>query len=222
MIYLLFAILGFAVTVHFIYYNIKNKYSYNKSIIICFALCFGAYIGAKMLGIFVMLYRNQMCTIGELLLYGDMVYYGGLYGALISGRLLVKQKFISLEMYKTYLICSIPLFHAISRCGCFFSGCCYGKIFGNIQIPVQLLESMCELIIFLIIYFMDEKNNKLAYYLVLYGIARFFLEFLRGDIERGIIYGISISQWLSIINIIACLIWCRYMKISRNKKMLCE
>ncbi|MBQ3545902.1 MAG: prolipoprotein diacylglyceryl transferase [Lachnospiraceae bacterium] len=207
MVYLFFSVLSFAITLHFIYYNVKNKYNYNQCIFICFCLCVGGYIGAKLLGIFVMVYRNRLCTIKELLLYGDMVYYGGLYGALNSGIILVKINFISSEFYKKYIICSIPLFHTISRCGCFFSGCCYGKTLGNVKIPVQLLESMCELIIFFIIFYMDEKINKLVCYFVMYGIARFCLEFLRGDIERGIIYGISISQWLSIINIIVCLIW---------------
>lgn len=35
-------------------------------------------------------------------------------------------------------------------------------------------------------------------YLVLYAICRFVLEFLRGDSVRGIWFGLSISQWISL------------------------
>lgn len=109
--------------------------------------------------------------------------------------------------HRKYIIMSIPLFHVISRLGCYFSGCCNGVSINNIKIPVQLMEAICEIIIFFIIGHSKENGNILLKYFILYGAIRFFLEFLRGDVERGIIYYLSVSQWLSLINIAVCMIW---------------
>src|ERR1700746_60697 len=100
--------------------------------------------------------------------------------------------------------------HAIGRLGCFAAGCCYGKPtthfwgvtfthplasqyvgtpLGVALEPTQLFESAAELIIFFILSWMFVRKKFdgqiFGAYLFLYGIARFFLEFLRDDPGRG-------------------------------------
>ena len=59
------------------------------------------------------------------------------------------------------------------------------------------------MIIFLILFITYKKFKgtfkTCALYCILYSITRFTLEFFRGDVERGIIIGLSTSQWISII-----------------------
>ncbi len=47
------------------------------------------------------------------------------------------------------------------------------------------------------------KRRLLAWYLALYAVIRFGTEWLRGDAVRGIYFGLSTSQWISI-----CLFLC--------------
>ncbi len=51
----------------------------------------------------------------------------------------------------------------------------------------------------LFIYKKEKAKDKLVYiYLMIYPAVRFGLEFLRGDEIRGILFGLSTSQWISI------------------------
>ena len=78
---------------------------------------------------------------------------------------------------------------------------------GVVRFPVQLLEAACNFVLFFVIYllFKNEKfKDKLLYvYLGGYAIIRFCMEFLRGDdLERGVWFGISTSQWISMVLLI--------------------
>ena len=102
--------------------------------------------------------------------------------------------------------------HCIGRLGCFAAGCCYGKptehfwgvLFKNLlptpvvdalvpREPTQLFESAAELGIFFLLTWMFKRKKFdgqiFGAYLFLYGIARFFLEFLRDDPGRGSVFG---------------------------------
>ena len=49
------------------------------------------------------------------------------------------------------------------------------------------------------------RSQVIGAYLFLYGFARYFLEFLRGDPERGMVFGgaMSVSQFVSILLVVA-------------------
>ena len=68
--------------------------------------------------------------------------------------------------------------------------------------PTQLYEAISCLGIFAILYWVVRPRKRrhgdvFAALLVLYGLLRFLLEFLRDD-ERGAFLGISTSQWIGI------------------------
>lgn len=127
-----------------------------------------------------------------------------------------------------------PLLQAISRLGCFFAGCCYGKptnvfwgitytthdtlapVFCKIH-PTQLYTAGGDLIIFLTLYFVGQRYFKkpgqlLFAYLALSSMNRFLVDFLRGDqeflpLQQTHIF--SLHQWIAlgiIISSIACFI----------------
>lgn len=114
------------------------------------------------------------------------------------------------------------------RIGCFCSGCCYGMeyngfghiVFSNTPyapigvslFPSQLVEAFLNLIIFMVLAFLYKKYSNsykiVSLYLILYSIVRFILEFFRGDAIRGFLFGISTSQWISIVLfIIGIVVW---------------
>ena len=118
---------------------------------------------------------------------------------------------------------SFALAQAIGRIGCFCGGCCYGlpsdcfgfkfppgslpyQKYGDIPlIPVQLMESMYLLLVFLVLFWKIPFRKRAAWYLILMPTGRFLLEFLRDD-NRGNICGfhkLSPAQLLSIVFLIA-------------------
>jgi phosphatidylglycerol:prolipoprotein diacylglycerol transferase len=115
----------------------------------------------------------------------------------------------------------LVLAQAIGRMGCFMAGCCYGKptefpwavTFKNPNTlapmgvplhPTQLYHSIANLIIFCILFFFIRKRKQfngqiLCLYLCMYSIARFFLEFFRGDIKIHVIGPLNLTQGFSLI-----------------------
>lgn len=156
-------------------------------------------------------------------IFGGSVFYGGLIGGTLVGVLAVKIKKLPLKIYADIIAVIIPLFHAFARVGCFLGGCCYGieskfgfTAHGNeispfvndvSRFPVQLLESSLNLVIFAVLLILYKRSisggflaGKLLFcYLFMYSIVRFFDEFLRGDAVRGFIFGLSTSQFISVI-----------------------
>lgn len=150
-------------------------------------------------------------------IFGGGVFYGGLLLGLATGFFYTKKAKLDFIIFSDIAAPGIPLFHFFGRIGCFFGGCCYGLesrfgiTFHNSPVagandinrfPVQLLEAVFNLGLFLLLaqFFRRRwfKNRLLLIYLSLYSFGRFFIEFLRGDSFRGIWFGISTSQIISI------------------------
>lgn len=115
------------------------------------------------------------------------------------------------------------LVHMFGRVGCFLAGCCHGipteSIFGVTYIdpacsadplntplhPTQLYEAgFIGLVMVYLLFLRDRKkfNGQLFLtYLFLYGIGRFLLEYLRGDLARGFVIEdiLSHSQFIALL-----------------------
>ncbi len=170
---------------------------------------------------------------------GGMVFYGGLIGAAVALMIYVKVETSVLkgDAFDVFAV-SVPLFHAFGRVGCFLAGCCYGiesdfgfvteynnapAHFGVVRFPVQLFEAFGNLVIFafLLIFFKRNmfKSKLFALYLGIYAPMRFVLEFFRGDKIRGFVFGLSTSQLISLMIILALLVYiviCFIRKVSQT------
>ncbi len=176
-------------------------------------------------------------------LFGGNVFYGGMLGAALALFLYGKhQKAGKDKHFLDIFGVAAPLFHVFGRIGCFFGGCCYGiespigfTVFNNALIPsingvcrfpVSLLEAGCNLLIFLFVLqcFRKERfSGKLfALYLALYAPIRFGTEFLRGDEMRGIFFGFSTSQWISLLILLCLAVWRlkRFCSAKREKRVV--
>ena len=153
------------------------------------------------------------------LLSGGFVFYGGLIGGIFGRWVYTRMYKLNFWGMTDALVPSVPLMHAFGRLGCFCAGCCYGMPFpaplglsfdaspvaphGVTLFPVQLLEAFLNLIIFgvLLLYARKPRGRGkiIGLYMSAYAVMRFLLEFLRFDAERGGFWGLSTSQWISLI-----------------------
>jgi phosphatidylglycerol:prolipoprotein diacylglycerol transferase len=102
---------------------------------------------------------------------------------------------------------ALPAGEAFGRIGCFFNGCCYGvpssvtwAVYqhGAWRHPTQLYSSAVAVALFAILFALRDKmpreGDLFRLYIVLFGISRFALEFLR---ERNVAFGgLSVAQWV--------------------------
>jgi len=207
----------------------KRKYDYTDLLAFVLLAFIGVFVGSRLLYalvnykevIYVVENISKIDTFEELqyaatITLGGSVFYGGLIGGLASGWLLVKRN-RKYEIFVDIVAVNIPLFHFFGRIGCFLGGCCFGipskpgfrytvspilEANGVERFPVQLLEALFNLVLFLLLNHFHKKNafrDKLLFiYLMTYAAGRFFLEFLRGDTYRGIWLFLSTSQIISV------------------------
>lgn len=151
------------------------------------------------------------------------VFHGGLLLALITAYVYMRRQKLPPLQTADIFAPGIAIGHAIGRIGCFAAGCCWGdrcdspwavtftdpdanRLVGvplGIPLhPTQLYESAAEIIIFAIlwraIHRPHEKGSVIGLYLVLYGIARFLIEFVRAH-EQSLKWGLSNTQWIALV-----------------------
>ena len=170
------------------------------------------------------------------LAFGGSVFYGGLIGAIFVFFLFCKIRKISFGDYSDIGGMMIPLFHFFGRLGCFTSGCCYGVEWEHgivyeysivesanhvHRFPVQLVEAILNLALFFVLFYLYKKgkaNHRLLnFYLLTYPVYRFILEYFRGDTYRGFIFGLSTSQFISVILFVLAVIWLIIAKAKEKK-----
>jgi phosphatidylglycerol:prolipoprotein diacylglycerol transferase len=152
---------------------------------------------------------------------GGLVFYGGLLLAVPTVLWYVKKNNLSVWSTADLFAPSLAIGHAIGRLGCFFSGCCYGKLaeglpwavtftdpesLAKIGVPLhptQLYESLGELINFFILItlrrYKSFNGQLFLIYIILYSALRFIVEIYRGDDRGFIISQLSFSQGVSIL-----------------------
>lgn len=149
------------------------------------------------------------------------VLYGGLITGGLAAALLCRLYRLDNWLVFDKIAAVLPLGQGIGRIGCFLAGCCYGVevpegagvVFRhplsrtplNVSLcPVQLYESLFDLLLFVTLRSMARsrllRKNGILFllYAFSYSVFRFAIEFLRGDAVRGIVFGLSTSQWISI------------------------
>jgi len=200
----------------------------------------GAIIGAKLLQFILILpfiIRNFSKLINSpdiftAILMGGGVFYGGVIGGAVCVFRYCRRYNVPIEETVALYVPIIPLFHTFGRIGCFLAGCCWGiehkhgivynhslAAPNNVPLlPIQLIEAGFNLILFVVLLNCAKKLKRPAFvlplYMILYGIARFVLEFYRGDAERGIAL-LSTSQWISIVCVMLAII---FLTHAFNKK----
>jgi phosphatidylglycerol---prolipoprotein diacylglyceryl transferase len=188
-----------------------------------------ALVGAKVLMIltewsFYSEHPGQIFSLATLEAGG--VFYGGFIAATFFAIWYIRS--YKLPFWKVFDVYApaIALGQSIGRLGCFSAGCDYGVPshsfwaitfsskfshdmtgvpLGIPLFPWQIVASMTMLCIFgILIWRYGHKSRDgeiFLLYIVLYAIARFSLEFLRGDPDRGFVFNhlLSTSQFIALL-----------------------
>ncbi len=219
----------------------RNFYFFDIAASASYAMI-GSIIGAKLL--FIAVSWKEIVELHLSLvsvIKGGFVFYGGLFGGALGVLIYVMLYKINSEIFDIFAVV-LPLGHALGRVGCYCAGCCYGIPYdgfpsviydntvgmtptGTSLLAIQLIEAAGLLLLFTIqmsvFLFFYKKGRTVLIYLIAYPNMRFFLEFFRGDTERGVFFGCSTSQWVSLLIIIATvayLLTVRKIKIYLSKK----
>jgi phosphatidylglycerol:prolipoprotein diacylglycerol transferase len=167
---------------------------------------------------------------------------GGVWSGGLVAAVLVSWWYIRHHHFPVLKTCDvfapgIALGHAIGRLGCFAAGCCWGKPttlpwgvtftnplasqlvgtpLGLALHPTQLYEMVLELgNFFLLAWMLGRKRfdgQVIGAYMFVYGLARYFLEFLRDDPERGsVLHGLMSGTQLLAVGLVigGGLLWLR-------------
>jgi phosphatidylglycerol:prolipoprotein diacylglycerol transferase len=184
-----------------------------------------ALVGAKLLLLFVDFdqFRRSPAELLSLARSGG-VFYGGLLLAVAVAFWYIHKHRMPFWTTCDVFAPAIALGHVTGRIGCFAAGCCYGKptslpwavtftnpvAAANVGTPLgiplhptQLYEAGAELLILGVLLATERRGRPFAGrtfwgYMLLYAVSRFVIEFYRGD-PRGVILGISTSQFISLI-----------------------
>lgn len=174
------------------------------------------------------------------LYFVSTAFYGGFlcaFGFFILLMFIFKKAHPKLNTL-TYLNIMTPFIvfaHALGRLGCFAAGCCFGKpcdSWGGVVFPsdapasiyygvgtkvyaTQIYEMSALLAILVLVLTLFRKRPFVAY-LLLYAIARFIIEFYRGD-DRGLILLLSPSQWVAILVFLGTCAYLIYTYLKKKK-----
>jgi phosphatidylglycerol:prolipoprotein diacylglycerol transferase len=154
-------------------------------------------------------------------------FYGGFIGAALFAIWYVKSRGLPLLKVFDAFAPAVAVGQCIGRWGCFSAGDDYGKVayhshlavvftnqyshvmtgvpLGVPLYPVQLFESFLTFIIFLALLWLYRHKTRdgqvFVAYLMMYAVARFFLEYYRGDPDRGFFFHhlLSTAQVVAIV-----------------------
>ncbi|MEP6714167.1 MAG: prolipoprotein diacylglyceryl transferase [Terriglobia bacterium] len=150
------------------------------------------------------------------------IFFGGLIAALLFAVYYMRSQGLPVLLTSDVFAPGLALGHGIGRLGCFAAGCCWGRptnlpwavTFNNPDAttgvplgiplhPTQLYEAFAEGIICLILIARLRRPHRegavIGLYLVLYGLVRFGVEFLRTHDSSNPLGGpFSLEQWIAL------------------------
>lgn len=205
-------------------------------------------LGVCVLGISAFIFNSIFHSIEQKkLVIGGITWLGGVVGLVpflvfCVHKFLPKAKGSAME-WVSLLIPGIVLGHAFGRFGCFFAGCCYGKVTDSIfgisfpegshaalqypgpdgrslpVLPTQLFEACFELTLFIVMVSLYRwlKKYNTETYLISYGVFRFILEFFRGDDRGSTGFFLSPAQFICVIVIVLAV-----LSVLMRQKIICK
>jgi Prolipoprotein diacylglyceryl transferase len=156
-----------------------------------------------------------------------LVYYHHEIAVLLAAAGLVAALDEAPLPYLDATAAGLGAFLAAGRCGCTLAGCCHGRpsraglrygprhvaegfpaeLQGVTLVPLQLVEAACAAALAALCAGLvlgdAAPGTALAAYVGLYAVARFGLEFARGDDVRPVVAGFSAAQWTSLAVLVA-------------------
>lgn len=188
-------------------------------------IVFASVIGARLFHVFFeelpyyMIHPAKILAVWE----GGYTLYGAILSSIVAIYLYCQNKRIRFLHFVDYSAPATALGIAVGRIGCFLAGCCWGRVCNlpwavtftdphsftsarNIPLhPAQLYEAFGAFMLYLYLnYRMEHRkyDGQLFFHgLILYSMLRFTVEYFRGDLYRGFVFGgaLSYGQMISLV-----------------------
>ena len=195
----------------------RDRYSDFLIIEICGGI--GAVLGAKLL----VLLESAANGSDPILSWNEFKelgysYYGGLAGFFITAYAVCKACKIDGDNLAREYVFLLPLMHAFWKIGCLLGGCCFGRPYeGPFAIvypagvnavsqmrvfPSPVAETCISLLIALVLLLAGkfrESHSPAGLYPVMYGTARFFLEFMRYHEDNGYFSAVHLYSVIAVV-----------------------
>ena len=207
----------------------KGPFTRGDTSDLLFYLFIGLLVGARLFYILIYNLKFFLAEPLEMLMiwHGGLSFHGGLIGMLIAGFLFCRKRKIDFLELADISVMAIALGLMLGRIGNFINGELVGRVtsvpwaikfpnYEGFRHPSQLYEAAKNLIIFLILwnvkdknYFKNKKGGLFVLFILLYSTFRFFIEFFReADPQLGYFYGLTMGQLLNIVMfVIGLVIW---------------
>ncbi len=216
-----------------------KKYSFTSNNVSdsVFVLAVSGFIGARLL--YVIRFWNEVFSKDFLEVFriynGGLVFLGGFALAAAAGVVLCRIRKWNIGDFTDFMAPALPLGHAFGRMGCLLNGCCHGFDYdgpmafqyahnSSPSFPLQGIGFIVNICMSALLLWLESKKmfgkRRFLIYLLMYCVARFVLEFGRGDYPpEQLFLGLTPAQitcvWLLPLTIIA---WIVINRICSRKK----
>ncbi len=154
---------------------------------------------------------------------GGLVWYGGVVFGALTAIYFIKKRKIPVWKFADIVSIALSVGLGFGRIGCTMAGCCYGKVCHspfalvftnphsaaplNVPLwPTEPVSAAANFLIALVLYLLYRRRKVpgevFGFYLILYGIFRFLIEFVRAT-PKDILGTFSNNQVISIIMVAA-------------------
>ena len=182
----------------------------------------------NIIGIILGAYGMSYLTTGR----GGFSSIGGVIGGILMVCLFGLQTKVNIKKLISIFLIPVPLMYGLGKFGCFCAGCCYGIHYDGIGhiiyhsskvaphnislFPVQLLECIVFILIFVYICFIKKKFNQeklIGMIFIICGVFKFLLDYLRQS-HVGVV--LSTNQVLCLVFIILGFVFIYNSKIKKD------
>lgn len=169
---------------------------------------------------------------------GGFVSLGAFISSIAGWIIYLRYRKLNVARYLDIGALVAPIIIFFVRVGCLLTGCCYGKptdswfsiVFTDSgstayhyhpNVPLyatQPLNMLNAIVMFCVLYFVYKKRRFFgqvgAVFLIYYSITRFFIEFLRGDVDRGVYFNgiVSTGQITMLVAFVAGIVMYTILK----------
>ncbi len=169
---------------------------------------------------------------------GGLVWYGGVIFGGLTALYFIKKRKIPLWKFADIVSIALSVGLGFGRIGCTMAGCCYGKVchapfalvftnphsaapLGIPLYPTQPISSAANFLIAGVLYLIYKRRKfsgeVFGFYLILYGLFRFLIEFWRAT-PKEIMGTFSNNQIISIIMVLIGLVILLYRRKAVEEK----
>ncbi|MGN0457993.1 MAG: prolipoprotein diacylglyceryl transferase family protein [Eubacterium sp.] len=146
--------------------------------------------------------------------------YGGLIGIVVSTLLFIMLTSVPARQIFIVSLMPVPLVYGVGKIGCFIAGCCNGITINGTTVPVQLIEAVSFLLVFVLFYRIYNSRQFTVNYIysevLVCAIIKGTLYYLR---QESVGNPFGSHQWLCVASVVLVVFLLVYGNVKKPEKM---